>query len=265
MRSPMPFAEVRGQRLYFEDTGGSGSPVLLMHGFLMDASMFAPQVEALRSSHRVITFDSRAFGRTEWDRKPFTYWDNAADALALLDHLGIDRAVIGGMSQGGFASLRAALLAPERVKGLVLIATQAGVDTPEVLAGYRQMMETWLTMGPIDPLVTAIAGLILGPEKYWEPWVSNWRKSEPSLFREPTLCLIEREDITSRIGEIKAPAIIFHGTADQAIGMSRAEILQKGLEGCRALVRVEGAHHAANLTHPDQVNPPLVDFLRAIA
>ncbi|MFO0590682.1 MAG: alpha/beta hydrolase [Polyangiaceae bacterium] len=260
----MPFAEIRGQKLYFEDTGGSGTPVLLMHGFLMDGTMFAPQVEALRSTHRVITLDARGFGRTEWDRKPFTYWDNAADALALLDHLGVESAVVGGMSQGGFASLRAALLAPARVKGLVLMSTQAGVDTPEVLASYRQMMETWIAMGPIDPLVQAIAGLILGPQQFWEPWVTNWRKSEPAAFREPSMCLIERDDITPRIGEIKAPAIIFHGTADQAIGMSRAEILAKGLEGCRGLVPVEGAHHAANLTHPDQVNPRLVEFLRSI-
>lgn len=238
--------------------------MLLMHGFLMDSTMFAPQVEALRSSHRMITFDARGFGRTEWDKKPFNYWDTAGDALALLDHLGIDSAVLGGMSQGGFASLRAALLAPQRVKGLVLISTQAGVDSAEVLAGYRQMMESWVAMGPIDPLVHAIANLILGPQEHWEPWVSNWRAAKPTDLREPTLCLIERDDITSRASEIQAPAILFHGTEDHAIGMSRAEILSKTLADCRALVRVEGAHHAANLTHPEPVNGPLLDFLRAL-
>ncbi len=260
----MPFAEIRGQRLYFEDSGGDGPVVLLSHGFLMDASMFAPQVEALRSSHRVVTWDARGFGRTEWDGKPFTYWDSAADALALLDHLGVARAVIGGMSQGGFTSLRAALLAPDRVRGLVLFATQAGVDAPEVLAGYRQMMDTWVAMGPIEPLVTAIAGLILGLPEHWEPWVTAWRARPAQAFREPTLCLIERDDITPRMGEITAPAIVFHGTADHAIGMDRAELLAKSLSGCRALVRIEGGAHAANLTHPDQVNGPLLDFLRAL-
>ena len=72
-----------------------------------------------------------------------------------------------------------------------------------------------------------------------------------------------RSSILSRIEE-GAPAIVFHGTADHAIGMDRAELLAKSLSGCRALVRIEGGAHAANLTHPDQVNGPLLDFLRAL-
>lgn len=260
----MPFAEVRGQRIYFEDTGGDGPVVQLAHGFLMDSSMFAAQVKALAPDHRVITWDARSFGRTEWDGKPFTYWDNAADGLALLDHLGVERAVIGGMSQGGFASLRAALLAPERVRGLVLISTQAGVDFPEVAASYRQMMQTWLTVGAVEPLVRMVASIILGDEPHWEPWISNWRALSGEALREAAVCLIERDDITARLGEIPAPAIVFHGTADRAIGLPRAEVLASGLSGCRALVKVEGASHAANLTHPAEVNAALRDFLKSL-
>ena len=108
----MPFAEINGQRLRFDDSGGSGPPVVLSHGFLMDREMFAPQVHALAPEFRVITWDERGFGETGFDGEPFTYWDSAADCLGLLDHLAIERAVLGGMSQGGFLSLRAALLAP---------------------------------------------------------------------------------------------------------------------------------------------------------
>lgn len=261
----MPFADIRGQRIHFEDSGGAGPVVLLAHGFLMDCSMFAAQVEALAPEHRVVTWDARGFGRTEWDEKPFTYWDSAADALGLLDHLGVDRAVIGGMSQGGFASLRAALLAPSRVRALVLFSTQAGVDLPEVSASYRQMMDTWIAMGPIEPLIAGVASIILGAPEHWEPWISAWKTKSGAALRETAICLIERDDITSRLGEITAPAIVFHGTADHAIGMDRAEILAKGLSGCRALVKVEGAAHAANLTHAAHVNPPLRDFLRSLA
>ena len=127
----MPFAEVNGQRIRYEDSGGDGPPVILAHGFLMDREMFAPQVAALGDEFRFITWDERGFGETEFDGEPFTYWDSARDCLALLDHLGIEQAVVGGMSQGGFLSLRATLLAPERVRALVLIDTQAGVEDPE--------------------------------------------------------------------------------------------------------------------------------------
>ena len=133
----MAYAEVNGQRLYYEDSGGDGPPVILGHGFLMDHEMFAPQVAALAPEFRVITWDERGFGLTEFDDKPFTYWDSADDCLGLLTHLGIDRAVVGGMSQGGFLSMRAALTAPERVKALVLLGTQSGKESEDVLAGYR--------------------------------------------------------------------------------------------------------------------------------
>src|SRR5437588_8120359 len=97
----MPFADINGQRIRFEDSGGDGAPVVLSHGFLMDREMFAGQVQALAPEFRVIAWDQRGFGETEYDGEPFTYWDSARDCLGVLDHLEIDRAVLGGMSQGG--------------------------------------------------------------------------------------------------------------------------------------------------------------------
>src|SRR5437588_12160823 len=141
----------------------------------MDRTMFEPQVDALSRDFRVITWDERGFGETEFDGKPFTYWDSARDCLGLLDHLGVERAVVGGMSQGGFLSLRAALLAPERVRALVLIDTQSGVEDPERLPAYRQMQQTWLEVGPVDELAQVIAGLIIGDPVTAEPWIEKWR------------------------------------------------------------------------------------------
>jgi 3-oxoadipate enol-lactonase len=261
----MAFADVNGQRIRFDETGRDGPPVILAHGYLMDRTMFAPQVSALSGEFRVITWDERGFGETEYDGKPFTYWDSAGDCLGLLDHLGIEQAVVGGMSQGGFLSLRVALLAPERVRALVLIDTQAGTEDPERLPQYRQMQQTWLEVGPVDELANAIADLILGDPALNEEWIAKWRRLDRERsMKEPGDCLLDRDDITDRLGEITCPAIVFHGTADQSIEMERAESLCEGLADCRALVRVEGAPHAANLTHPDQVNGPLLEFLRSL-
>lgn len=89
----MAFAEVNGQRIRFDDSGGDGSPVILSHGFLMDREMFAPQVDALAPAFRVITWDERGFGETQFDGQPFTYWDSARDCLGLLDYLVVRLAI----------------------------------------------------------------------------------------------------------------------------------------------------------------------------
>ena len=260
----MPFADVNNQLIRFDDSGGDGPAVIFSHGFLMDREMFAPQIAALAPEFRVIAWDERGFGETEFDGEPFTYWDSAADCLGLLDHLGIDRAVLGGMSQGGFLSLRAALSAPERVRALVLIDTQAGVEDPARLPAYRQMQETWLQVGPVDELAETIANLIIGDPVLNEVWIAKWRGLPLESMRAPGDCLFDRDDISERLGEISCPAIVLHGTADQSIEIERAEELCRGLSGCAGVVRIEGAPHASNLTHPDLVNPPLLEFLQSL-
>jgi pimeloyl-ACP methyl ester carboxylesterase len=264
----MPFADVNDQHIYYEDSGrpddrsegGPAPAVILSHGFLMDHDMFAPQVAALSDEFRCITWDERGFGQTP-ATGPFTYYDSADDCLALLDHLNIETAVLAGMSQGGFLSLRAALKAPSRVKALVLIDTQAGLEDPAALPAYDAMQEEWMANGPAN-VQEAIAGLILGGGCDPSPWFAKWAVLPREWFPYSYTCLVERDDLTDRLGEITCPAIIFHGDQDQAIVMGRAEALSNGLKGSEGIVTVPGAAHASNLSHPDEVNGPLRQFLR---
>lgn len=260
----MGYADVNGQRLYYEDSGGDGEAVILAHGFLMDHEMFAPQVAALSPEFRIITWDERGFGDTEFDRKPFTYWDSARDCLGLLDHLGLERAVVGGMSQGGYLSLRAALLAPERVRALVLIDTQAGAEDPDKVEIYQGMIAAWVTEGPGDNLAEVVAGIIIDHPDHSPAWIAKWQARPKELLLEPGRCLLGRDDVTDRLGEITCPALVIHGTEDAGIGVDLAERLAAGLPGCDGVVAIEGAPHAANLTHPDEVNPTLLAFLRGL-
>ena len=199
----MPFADVNGQHLYYEDSGGAGPAVVFSHGFLMDHEMFAPQVSELSDEFRCIAWDERGFGATP-ATEPFTYWDSAADCLALLDHLGIDQAVLAGMSQGGFLSLRAALTAPERVKALVLIDTRSGVEDEAALPLYQAMHDEWVANGPGN-VQDAIAGLILGGGMDPSPWFAKWNAAPRDNLTLPFDCLVGRDDITDRIGEITCP------------------------------------------------------------
>ena len=179
----MAFADVNGQHIYFEDSGGDGPAVIFSHGFLMDHEMFEPQVAALSGEFRCITWDERGFGQTEANGD-FTYWDSADDALALLTHLGVERAFFVGMSQGGFLSMRAALRAPERVLGLGLIDTQSGPEPAEALPVYDAMTDEWMAKGPSDELAAAVASIILGDCDV-APWIAKWQASNKEAIGTP--------------------------------------------------------------------------------
>jgi 3-oxoadipate enol-lactonase len=259
------FADVRGQRIYYEDTGGGAMPLVLGHGFLMDADMFEPQVRAFSGKHRVITWDQRGHGRTVSTPEPFTYWDSAEDLAALLDHLGVGSAVVGGMSQGGFIALRFALRHPSRAAGLVLIDTQGGTEDPEKSLQYDLMHDVWVSAGPNDQLVGMVAAIIIGNERPESAaWVAKWKRREPASLTQIYRTLMDRDDITARLGEIAAPAVVIHGAEDVAIDISVAEDFCGRLPGCRGLVRIAGAGHASNLTHPEPVNRAIAELLVAL-
>jgi hypothetical protein len=258
----MQTAQINGTTIAFEDTGGKKPVVILSHGFLMDHSMFDAQVAALRDTHRVITWDERGFGGTK-ATGDFSYWDSANDVLGLMDHLGINSAVLGGMSQGGFLSLRVALTAPERVEALILLDTQSGVEAPETVEPYNQLHAAWVEHGAVA-VQDIIAGIILGPGD-WSEWFAKWGAMEPDQFTAAFNCLMHRDDITDRLGEITCPALIVHGTADVAIPMEKAEVLRDRIAGPTTLVPVEGGPHAANMTHATETNRAIVQFLAALA
>jgi 3-oxoadipate enol-lactonase len=258
----LPLLDINGQWIYYEDTGGEGVPVVLAHGLLMDHEMFAPQVEARVPGCRIITWDARCHGQTETSADPFTYWDLAEDLDGLLDHLDIGRAVIGGMSQGGFVALRFALNHPQRVAALVLIDTQAGVEDPDKAATYEVMLDVWEAEGLHDQMAETISAIVLGNE--WPgrgPWIKKWKQWTRSLLRPAFQTLVCREDIHDRLGEIKAPALVVYGAQDAAISLELTQRLCSELADCRGLVVVEGAGHASNLTHPEEVNIALKQFL----
>jgi 3-oxoadipate enol-lactonase len=256
----MPFTEVRGNRLYYEDSGGSGPAVLFSHGFLLDHGMFDAQVRALSGDFRCITWDARGHGMSEC-RGPFDYWDSAADCVALLDRVGLDRATFVGMSQGGFTALRAALAHPDRVRALVLIDTAAASFDAATLEAYRATQRTWVEDGPLGETATGMAELVFGAAYDASTWIAKWQSRAPSQWDEPWNTVLGRDEIFARVKEIACPSLVIHGDRDVAFDLSVAEGLRDELPACQGLVVVPGAAHAPNLTHPEPVNRALRDFL----
>jgi 3-oxoadipate enol-lactonase len=257
----MHYFEREGVRFAYEETGPVGAPVVVFsHGFLMDRQMFAPNLAELNGAFRCITWDQRGFGATGPVRDAFTYWDSARDLIGLLDHLEVASASLVGMSQGGFVSMRAALLEPDRFRALALISTRSDVDAAPIQESFEQLKAEWARNGA-TLVGRNLASLLFGASYPAHAWLDKWQAMSTEYFDYPVNALISRDDITTRLAELTHASIVFHGRDDAAIGFSEGEALAGALPNCKGFVLVDGAGHTPNLTHAEAVNPPLRDFL----
>ena len=183
---------------------------------------------------------------------------------AHMDHLGIDRAVLGGMSQGGFLTLRAALTAPARVRAMVLVDTEAEALSGEDRTHYQALFDAAIAMGLSGEVGDALEMVLFAPgyadARYWR---GKWASKPITAWMGAKDCLFERDSIVDRLGEITCPSIVFHGDADMAIPLERGRLVSDSLSGSSTFVVVPGAGHTSNLEAPAVVNPALLDFLAA--
>ncbi|MFB8002630.1 alpha/beta fold hydrolase [Nocardia sp. NPDC056000] len=262
----MPYVSTDGARIFYTDSGGQDRPaVVLGHGFFMDLSMFAPQAEYLEArGFRVLCWDARGHGATDSDpEQSFTYWDSARDMFAVMDAAGVEHAVLGGMSQGGYAVLRAALLAPERVDALLLFDTEASDSPEEQREEYRGLFAAWTNPEvPIGQLSEGLAGQLIGGTVVDQsPWRYKWAASDRTAIRAAAQTLIERESLLDRLSEITCPALVLRGEHDGSSTAEKSAALAAGLPASGPVVTIPDAGHAANWTAPDLVNDALGEFL----
>jgi len=266
----MPYVDVpdpTSRRFYYEDTGGDGPVIVFSHGFMMDHEMFAPQVEALKADYRCITWDQRGHGLTATRRlSPFRFYDAANDLSDFIDAMGLPPAILVGMSQGGFLTLRTALSNPDAVVGLILIDTEAGVMSQQQIQGNEQLLGAWIANGFSPGLGEVIANQIIGPgdgQPLWpgaQAWIDKWSQDLLVNLIPSFNALIDRLDVTSIVGAIKQPSLVIHGSVDKSIDPSMGQALASAM-GNGTFQLIEGAGHASNLTHPSLVNPIIQAFL----
>jgi pimeloyl-ACP methyl ester carboxylesterase len=144
-------------------------------------------------------------------------------------------------------------------------STEAEANRP----GYEQLHQLWLDQGP-GPVQETVAAIILGPGQ-WDDWYAKWAAqytqwapANLSQLTWPFRCLMDRDDITARLGEVSCPALVVHGSQDAAIPLARAEQMRDALAGPTTFAVIDGAPHASNLTHPGPVNAEIVNFLHRL-
>ncbi|HZD37603.1 MAG TPA: alpha/beta fold hydrolase, partial [Actinomycetes bacterium] len=244
---------------------GDGTPVVLLHAFPLDSRMWLPQVEAL-GGYQVIVPDLRGFGSAREQAAEVTPMDLLADDLAkLLDERELERAVLCGLSMGGYVALAFARRHPERLGGLALCNTRPGADSENAKATRLSMAERLLAEG-VDFLPEAMVPRLLGETAL---------KERPDLAGEVTATILdqdprgiaaaqrgmaERSDSTGVLGGIGVPTLVVTGLEDRLISPDEGVRMAAEIRDAR-LIQVPDAGHLVNLERPDPVNEALLDFL----
>ena len=258
----MPIIYRDNQPLYFEDTGGDGPVIVFSHSFGMNGAMFAPQTAFFRNRYRCISWDERAHGQSPASAD-FDFWESARDCLAIVNALGIDKASFVGVSQGGFLTLRLALLEPERVSSLAILGSSASAETEEQKAASLGMSAAFAASpnGPPEEVLEILADICFSGHEAASEWKGVWRNWPASQSVKATHALVERDDIRSRLAEITAPSMVLHGDNDHAYDVGHATELASLLGCCDGEVIIPGGAHFLSLTNPDEVNAYLLRFL----
>jgi pimeloyl-ACP methyl ester carboxylesterase len=263
----MPLIQANGIDLYVEDTG-SGDPLLLITGAGSNALGWGPLLPVFQERFRVIAFDNRGAGRSAAPPGPYTTRQMAADAAALLDHLGIARAHVIGHSLGGMIAQELALAYPERVDRLVLVASlayprpafwvpwstflvqaaQRGLDPAGSALWQMPWMLTPTFMARHEVVEAALANALHDP--YPAPAHGLAAQAAAGLAH----------DTRSRLPRIAAPTLVLVGAEDIITPVSYARELAAGIPGARLQVLERGGH-LAYLEYLEAVTGALLPFL----
>lgn len=260
----MAVVQNQGLEIFFEDCG-AGPSVVLGHSFLCFGKMWREQVPALSTKFRVINPDLRGHGRSSHVTRPFSLYDALSDVIAVLDQLGIERAIWCGLSIGGMVALRAALTHPGRVTGMVLLDSDAGPETGLRKLKFRAMGAGTRVMG-LRPFLPSIARLMFGvtTRRSNPTLVDEWRRHFagshlPSVLRCLEV-LMHRDSLLGRLDQITVPALVLVGEEDRSLPPLRSRRIHDRLPHSTFRL-IPAAGHLSSLEQPAPVTDAILGFL----
>ncbi|WP_148592278.1 alpha/beta fold hydrolase [Streptomyces sp. WAC01526] len=252
----------------YEDEG-SGEPLVLVHGHPFDRSMWRPQTEHFsRAGWRVIAPDLRGYGESTVVPGTTPLETFARDLLALLDGLGIERFVLGGLSMGGQIVMECYRLFPERIRGLVFADTFAAAETEEGRTARRDMAARLLREG-MSGYAREVLGKMVSPHTLaHRPEVAAhvlamMTAAPPEGAAAALRGRAERPDYTHLLSQVSVPALVVVGTEDAYTPVSDARDIHARVPDATLSV-IEQAGHLPNLERPDEFNAALAEFLHSL-
>ncbi|MSP59716.1 MAG: alpha/beta fold hydrolase [Myxococcales bacterium] len=267
----MPEIAIAGTTVHYEDTGGSGDAIVFAHGFLWSGAMYRPQVEALRTRYRCVTFDFRGQGQSQVAARGYDLETLTDDAARLIEAIGCAPCHFVGLSMGGFVGLRLALGRPDLLRSLTLIASAADREPRRNLPKYLAMAAVARLIG-VAPLARPVMKIMFGSAFLEDPA----RASERAEMKRQLVAndrvgasralggVIGRRAVEGELGRVNLPTLVLSGEDDRAIVPARSRRMADAIPGAR-FVLLPRAGHTSTIEEPAEVNRHLVAFLDGIA
>lgn len=246
---------------------GRGVPVLFVHGFPLSRGAWQKQVDALRSSYRVIAPDLRGFGESDAGTGVTTMAQFADDLHELLEQRATGPVILIGHSMGGYVLFAFLRQYPALVRGLVLVGTKAGADGAEGAATRRATAEKVQKEG-VQVVVNAMAPKMLAADNHDAAMATQVRAlmtpSKPAGVIGALLGMAERPDSTPDLARITVPTLIITGANDVLIPSTESEALNRGIQNSELHI-IAHAGHLVSFEQPDKFNQILQEWLSRVA
>lgn len=256
---------INGVQMHWREAG-TGDPLILLHGFPFNCELWEPQLNAVPDGWWYIAPDLRGFGKSEDSGSDALTMDrHADDILALMDHLGIDQAVIGGLSMGGYVALSLIMRYPDRVRALVLAATRASADSEEARRNRLEQAATVRKSGIKVVVDSMLPKLFSAHSKMKVPeTVTRVRKMMDGTSAETMARALEgmaqRKDYSADLPNIGVSTLVLRGEQDEIIPAGDMEAIARTVRGARHEV-ISLAGHLPNVEAPDVFNKILTHYV----
>ncbi|MEW6126122.1 MAG: alpha/beta fold hydrolase [Acidobacteriota bacterium] len=247
---------------------GEGTPIIFIHAFALNQTMWDAQVAALKNQYRVITVDLRGFGASDVVQGTSHMEQMAADIHELMRQLAIEKAVLVGLSMGGYVLFAFYREFKEAVQALVFADTRATADTDEARASRLRSAEKAEREGSAaiadetTPKLLGDTTLASNPELVKRVHAMQAANS-PDGIAAAQRGMAARCDSTDLLSQIDCPTLVIVGTEDKLTPPAEAELIQRGIPHSTLRV-IERSGHLANLETPEEFNRELLDFIESL-
>lgn len=259
---------VNNFELSYDDLGEGNIPIIFLHGFPFDKSMWQGQLDFLKLAYRVIACDIRGFGKSIDEKSPLSIDLFADDLIAFMNQLNIEKTIVCGLSMGGFITLNAHQRFPDRFEALILADTQCIADTPEAKEKrYEAISEI-----EVNGVANFNEGFI--KKVFHEDSFTNKKElveelrsvvfsNSEHIIQQGLVALAERSETCSALDKISIPTLIICGREDIVTPLTESEAMKESIPGAKLQI-IEKAGHVSNLEQPDEFNKHLFNFLTAL-